>query len=300
MLGIARFAMRGPLQAIGASAAFALLALIFAPALYVSGGIIGLVTLRRGAVAALQVMVAASALCAGAILGLTGHLGLAAMLIVATWLPVWAACLTLRRTESQGTALLNVGVCVAAYAGWVRLALPDVEAFWRERLNLLAEAVKLQGGKFLEHDALNAVSGMMHSASVAVMAVSLGGMVLLARWWQAGLYNVGGFRLEYHALTVPRWLLPVAGGIALFGTVLTAQGNPPGYAGDLLIVLVLLFATQGLAVLHAAVAIRALHGGCLVGTYMLVGLVPHVVVPLLAAIGMADLVGNFRRRLSSL
>ena len=75
MRGLARAAMRGPVAASLIIAAFALLALVFAPALFVSGGLLSLVTLRHGALQGLKVVALASAVTAGAILFVNGRLG---------------------------------------------------------------------------------------------------------------------------------------------------------------------------------------------------------------------------------
>lgn len=297
MRGLAQLAMRGPLAAALMTAAFALLALIFAPALLVSGGLLGLITLRHGALAGLRTMAIAGAICAGAMFALNGRLGAAAIGIGAAWLPVWGASLTLRRTGRQGAALLNIGICVIAYAAMMRLTNPDVNAFWRGRLAVLGEMIVAEGGKFLSAEQLEMYGNLMHAASVALLYIGFASMLLLGRWWQAGLYNAGGFRVEFHALVLPRWLSPLGALVAGVSMLMNLRGIPGGLAGDAIIVLVLMFSLQGLAVLHASCAAKAVSKVWLVGTYVLLSLVPHVVVPILATTGIADMVVDFRRRL---
>ncbi len=297
MRGLAQLAMRGPLVAALTVALFAFLSLIFAPALLVSGGLLGLVTLRHGALAGLRSLAIAGALCAGTMFALNGRLGVAAMVIGASWLPVWGACLTLRRTGQQGVALINIGICVLAYAAMMRFANPDVNAFWRGRLVVLGQLIEAEGGKFLDAEQLALYGNLMHAASVALLYIGFACMLLLARWWQAGLYNPGGFRSEFHALVLPRWLSPIGAVIALASMLMRMRGLSGGLAADGIIVLVLLFSMQGLAVLHASCAAKAVNKAWLIGTYVLLGLVPHVVVPILATTGIADRVVDFRGRL---
>jgi len=297
MRGLASLAMRGPFIAALMIALSALLALFFAPALLISGGLLGLVTLRHGALAGLRTFAIAGALAAATMLALNGRLGAAAVAIAAGWLPVWGASLTLRRTGRQGQAVVNVGVCVIAYAAMMRFANPDVNAFWRGRLSVLGDLVEAEGGKFLSAEQIAAYGNLMHTASVVLLFISFVSMLLLARWWQAGLFNPGGFRSEFQALALPRWISPLGAVVAAVSIFMAVRGVSGGIAEDGIIVFLLMFSLQGLAVLHASCAAKALSKGWLVGTYVLLSLVPHVVLPILATTGIADMVVDFRRRL---
>ena len=294
MRGLALAAMRGPLAASLIVAACALLALVFTPALFVSGGLLSLVTLRQGALEGLRVAVIAGAMTAGAMLFVNGRLGAAALAIFAVWLPVWGASQTLRRTSSEGAAFTNIGFCVAGYAALMRFANPDVDAFWRARLAQFGAVIKAQGGQFLNDHDLETVGGLMHEASVAVLLISLVCMVVLGRWWQAGLYHPGGFRSEFQVLRMPRWVSPLGAAVAVAGLVAAAQGHGDSLASDLLIVLALLFAFQGLAVIHHRREARALSRHWLIGLYVMLGFVPHIVITVLAVTGIADMAANFR------
>lgn len=294
MRGIARLAMRGPTVAAAMVALFALVALVFAPALLISGGVVALATLRQGPAAGIRVMAVAGVLMAAAILALFGRFGVAAAVTMVAWLPTWAAAVLLRRTGDQGLALTLIGFAVTAYGIWMRLAFADVDEFWRGRLEALGASVKAQGGQFLNAEEITLVGNMMHEASLGIACVALAAMVMLARWWQASLYNPGGFRTEFQALVLPRWLTSVAGLIAIAGLVLAASGSPSAVAGDLIVVLVVLFAFQGLAVIHERVVRQRLHTSWLVGMYLLLLFIPHIVATVLAATGIADVVGDFR------
>lgn len=297
MRGLAGLAMRGPLVAALTIAAFALVALVFAPALLASGALVGLVTLRHGPGAGLRTIATSAALVAGALLLLNGRLGLAAIAIAAAWGVVWGAALTLRRTGQQGHAIVSLGLCVMAYAAMMRWRTPDVNRFWQARLRILGELVEAEGGQFLTAEQIEVYGAMMHAASVALLFVGFAGMLLLARGWQAGLYNPGGFRAEFHALALPRWVSSLGALVALASIVGSLRGTKIGLAEDAVIVLVLMVSLQGLAVLHAACAAKALSRVWLVGTYVLLGLVPQVMVPILATTGLADMVVDLRRRL---
>lgn len=297
MQGLARVAMRGPLPAIFLIASFALLALPFGPALLVSGALLGLVTLRHGATAGLQALAGAGVLAAVAVYGLTGRLGPAAVTVVASWIPVWVAAAVLRRTGSQGRALAGLGFWVVGFALAMRVRYPDVRGFWRERLSALTAMVEAEGGKFLTPEQVELYGNLMHGASVALIYLVLASMLLLARAWQAGLYNPGGFRSEFHALRLPGWISPVGAMVALASLALSVAERAGGLADDAIIVLLLMFAVQGLAVVHAVADAKALTRLWLVGLYILMILVPQLVMPLLATAGIADRIVDFRRRM---
>ncbi len=296
MRGLAKLAMRGPLIASLLIAVFALLALFFGPALLISGGLLGLVTLRQGALAGLRTLLVAGTLCAAAMVALNGRLGIAAMAIAAAWMPVWGACLTLHRTRQQGQAVVNIGICVMVYAALMRFANPDVNAFWRGRLTVLGELVEAEGGQFLSADQIQTYGNLMHTASVALLYIGFTGMLMLARGWQAQLYNPGGFGTEFRNFVLPRWVLPIGALAAACNTILNWVGAAGGLAQDAMIVLLLMFAVQGLAVLHAVCLAREMNRAWLGGVYLLLGLAPHVAIPILATTGIADVVVDFRRR----
>jgi len=289
--------MRGPLPAILLIAGFALLALPFGPALLVSGALLGLVTLRHGETAGLKAVSGAAVLAAAAIYGLTGRLGPAGVTVLASWIPVWAAAGVLRRTGSQGRALAGLGFWVVGFALAMRVRYPDVQGFWRERLSALTAMVEADGGTFLTAEQIELYGNLMHGASVALVYLVLASMLLLARAWQAGLYNQGGFGSEFHALRLPGWLSPVGAVVALASLALSMTGRAGGLADDAIIVLLLMFALQGLAVIHAVAAGESLSRLWLVGLYGLMILVPQLVMPLLATAGIADRIVDFRRRM---
>jgi len=294
MRGIARIAMTGPVAAAVIAASCALVALFFAPALAISGAIVGLVTLRHGAAEGLKVGGLAFAVCVIVLLLTTGGIGRAGVVVLLPWIPVWCASIVLRGSGSQGTALAMLGAFVAGFAFMLRQALGDVDKFWTERLEQLGKAVREQGGQFLKPDEISAVAGMMPEASVAVMCLGLAAMLLLARAWQAGLYRPGAFADEFRALQLPRWVPLAAGCLAAVALVSARGAGMSGLVGDLLVVLVLLFAVQGLAVVHERTGRAATRRPWLISLYVFAFLMPHVVASVLAVTGIADHLVDFR------
>jgi len=114
--------------------------------------------------------------------------------------------------------------------------------------------------------------------------------LLLGRWWQAVLYNPGGFREEFHSLRLTRWFA----GLVL-ALVVGSMVTPPGIVSDLASVMGAVFLLQTLAVMHAIAAMRGWHVGWLIGAYLIL---PLMLRPA-ALLGLADSFVDFRARAAS-
>ena len=129
----------------------------------------------------------------------------------------------------------------------------------------------------------------------AILGASCGYFIalgaLLGRYWQAALFNPGGFQQEFHALRLP---LSVAL-IAVAGVLWSMRAG--GYAAQMhiwLFVIPLLFA--GLARVHSSVAQRRYGPGALALVYTATALFPFVKFAL-AGIGLADSLARFANHL---
>jgi len=117
--------------------------------------------------------------------------------------------------------------------------------------------------------------------------------LLLGRWWQSALYNPGGLAKEFNELRLGRRLSVV--GILLL--VIAGFGS-----SDLAIMLVLVvlsvYLIQGLALVHGIIASRGLNKAWLLGFYIMMFLLPHLVLMPLAVFGLTDTWIDFRKRLT--
>ena len=119
---------------------------------------------------------------------------------------------------------------------------------------------------------------------VSVLALMLG------RYWQAALYNPGGFGREFQAVRIPR--LP-----ALVLLACMVFGPSFGSAVALLTPLCsvpLMFA--GIALLHGLVAQKRLARFWLVGLYVTLVLFMQLIYPLLVVLAIVDSLIDFRAR----
>ena len=135
----------------------------------------------------------------------------------------------------------------------------------------------------------------MHTWILVAVFLFFALALLIARWWQAEIYNPKGFGEEFRRLFVPRPVLYIALMLALGVVFLGDAPFVGGFIGDAFVVIVLLFAFQGLALAHYRVHIANFSAGWLTGLYIFLMLLPQFAAPVLAAIGIADLSADFRQ-----
>ena len=296
MKALATFIMQGFPQAALVAASTALLSLLLPPFGLLSGAAIALFTLRRG--------VREGALLGGLAtlgVGLLGALALgspwlALGTLLVLWLPVWglAALLRLSRSLSLTTmaaGLLGAFIVLSVYAlvedpvaGWMGLMTPFREVLVRDGV------VEAQAAGALFDAMARWMTGVFAAALVLQWLLGL----FLGRWWQALLYNPGGFGAEFRELHLHR-VLGIAG-LALLLAIGFARGA--GLIADLLIVLMPLYLLQGLAVIHQVHRARGLGAAWLLGLYVLLVLfLPHAEL-LVASLGLIDIWLDLRVRLA--
>jgi hypothetical protein len=111
--------------------------------------------------------------------------------------------------------------------------------------------------------------------------------VMIGRWWQAMLYNPGGFRQEFHSLRFDPRIM-----VFLLGLIMAGLMDIPPLDGWLPLFCVVPM-LAGLAVTHYAVARKAMGTPWLVLSYMTLLLVP----PAIILLGFIDSVVDLRKRM---
>jgi hypothetical protein len=281
--GLAELVMRGRLQALLVVAAGSG-SLLFC---WISAAALALVTLRKGAGAGLWLYMWAL-LPVGTLLYFVRDSG-PLMLLSGTMV----LALVLRTTVSLPLAVL-AAVGVGVVTGLTMLLvfgayLEQVVAYFGELLTSLEQQLS-QGGQVVElarPDAIQ-IAGMF-GAGFATMSVLC---LLLARYWQAALYNVGGFATEFRALHYP---LGVTAALVIAALALGWLGLQYG-AWAMLCLMPLSFA--GLALIHARAQMRGRGTGWLTGFYIAWFIFDPVKL-LVVIFAVADSWFNFRQRWST-
>lgn len=297
MRSLAAFIMRGRSPAALVAATSAVLFLVFPPFLVVSGAALALVTLRQGAIAGISVMALAGLAAVGLVTLVWGAAWPLVRVLAPCWMAVWLLARVLRETVSlsrtfQVAAGLGAAGLLSFYLIW-----GDPVLWWPNVLESVRRGlVPASGGSATEGAGLDALlvalkdwapylPGQVISALLWVVLAAL----LLGRWWQATLFNPGGFRTEFHNLRLGRPLAILT--IAVFAIGVLA-GWPP--LSNVALILGALYTVQGIALVHAVSFRLQLSPAWLVLFYLLL-------VPLLSqavmALGVADAWADFRQRI---
>jgi len=288
MQALARYIMRGRMQAILVTAVAALLSLLLPPLNYISSAVVGLVTLRKGWREGLITIVGAG-LAMALFAGITPADPLRAdMVAAAIWLPVWTLALVLRYTVSLSATVASAGMIGTLIVVGTYLSLDDPAQSWRNVLGRLVTLAKQQNepavADSLGQILLNAaphMTGMLIAALMLGLTLSL----FLARWWQASLYNPGGFGQEFRGLRLGHnYALLTAGALAVS---MVGSGWPAEVAVNVLIVLVAVYLVHGMGLVHGIVAAKGIHVGWLITVYAITFILPQSTL-LLAAGAFAD------------
>ncbi|WP_435684024.1 DUF2232 domain-containing protein [Sedimenticola selenatireducens] len=294
---LASFVMRGVPQAVMLTILLAALSLLIPPASILSTSVVALVTLRKGTVPGALILGLATAISGGIALLALGGVNLAIGFLILMWLPVWLLAVLLRSSRSLALAIVGAMVLGFVMLGGQFMQSADPVAEWTALLGpfveSLADAQLVEGSQQATLVALMAswMPGIVAAGFFLQLTVSL----LLARWWQALLYNPGGFRTEFHQLRLPR-VLSIALLLAVL-PMLMQSGTEVTVAEYALILLVVAWFIQGLALAHGIVGKLGSSSGWLIGIYLLLLFaLPHTVI-VLAMVGIADAWFDFRARL---
>ena len=267
MQALARYMMRGRVQAIGSVVSLALLSLIVPPLTILTTAGVALVTLVHGYREGLVNLLVSTVIFAVFTGVMLNQPAFVIEVVFKNWLPAWLlASIVLRKTS------MSLAIVVAATLSCLLVLgfyfFTDPAAYWLEVINeQLLPMLKEMGMQFKEGQQTENVwllmstimTGSFLASFFAVQTVSL----LLARWWQALLYNPGGFGQEFRQLRFGKVAANVALVISIF-----AIATENEIAINLVFIIIVLMMFQGLAVVHNLVAKCKLSPSLLTGVYI--------------------------------
>lgn len=278
--------------------AAAVLSLLLPPLNYISGAVVALVTLRRGWLEGLIIIIGAGLVIALFAAVSSSDPVRAALFAAAVWLPVWLLAAVLRGTVSLPATLMSAAIMGMAGVGAAYLALDDPAAFWQGVLTRITAEMQFSQANVTPEqmgEVIAQIAAQMTGMMAAAMTLSVLLSVLLARWWQALLYNPGGFRREFHSLRLSRNFALLA--FAVLAAALLSAGKVQELAANMIVVLVAVYLLHGLALLHGVVAARGMHTAWLAGVYVLSLFILPQLALLLATAAFIDSWLDFRGRL---
>lgn len=294
MKAIASYIMRGPFQATTVVSVTAILSLILPFLVYVSGAALALITLRQGLNAGL-IILASSSVVYGAFIYLFTALGqvhVAVFGFAALLGIIWILAGVLRYTRSLAHSLLVAGGFGFLFV-LIIYALTDPAAMWQQATTQFFAPVLEQA----DEQSRTVLEAQIAEASKYLTGLFAAGIILncavclfLGRWWQALLYNPGGFQQEFHSLRLSRAFAIVTAVIG--GVSFLPAGIIGTLAGEFFSITLILFFLQALAVTHAIVNMKKMSVGWLVGLYIL----SPILLKLIGVVGFIDTWANFREK----
>jgi hypothetical protein len=293
MRSLAAYVMRGRIEAILVVAGLALLSLLLPLVSLLSTASLALVALRKGAKESAWVL-AVSALLTGGVGALaTGGVLRSVAYGLLLWVPVWPIALLLRTGGRLNLALEAAAALGGLGVAGVYWLTPDPAAMWKETLQgLVAPMLERAPPGFDAAMAERGIEFFSYMSGVAAFG-SVTGLILgllLARWQQAALFNPGGFRAEFLALSLhPR---VVYAGLACLAAALAGSGKVAEFAWNLNAPFLALFLVSGFAILHALLAGK---GFWLTGFYLGLLFIPQLLLPI-ALLGVTDVWLHWRAR----
>lgn len=280
MLALARWLMRGLPYAAGGAALATLVPWLF----WLGAAIAALVTLRKGFAPALPVIIAA-ALPAGFWWAQGDVIPLTSVLLVTLMASILRERMRWSEALLAGTLVAAAMVQFGIFSppGGMELMLEQLRQGSSDVDRMLTELAS-QGydTQMLASIVVGGVTGLV----VLVVAIAC---LALARSWQAGLYNPGGFREEFHAFRLAPKELAVVAVLGVVGMMLGA------HALAVLGWIPLLVA--GIALVHGYIGLKGMNGLWLVAFYvLLITTWPTILIVLL--LGLIDTFANIRARLA--
>ena len=285
MRALADFIMRGRMQAIVVVAGAAALPMLF----WLCAAAGSLVLLRRGLNDALGVLVWAVLPALAwwyfgdprTLLVLSGSFGLALLLRNQNaWHRVMLCSVGLGLLYAWALGMV-FGEPIAALAAELQKVLPDMLSDAYQQLSVEEQA---RLGALL----IPVLTGLLAALLQITTLLSL----MLGRYWQALLYNPGGFGLEFRALRFS----PAPAMVLLAGMLLAPSLGVQAAMLAPLCSVPLVFA--GIALVHGLVAQDRMSRFWLVGLYVTLALFMQLIYPLLAILAIVDSLFDFRGRAS--
>lgn len=285
----AAWILQGRSRSILIISATGLLSLVILPFAVISGAAVTLVALRNRLPEIAVVLFSACGACAVFLWAALDRPQIALQLLL-FWMLAALAAMVLRRSSNLALAMLVPVFAGLSVVAFIFTAFPEPVEFWKEVLVQSGQILGLEPDTpgFAEVVAHRArlMTGMVAAAVMVGMSLCL----FLGRWWQASLYNPGGFGREFRNLRIGRTIsLLIVGLFALF------LWNGSELLLSVLCVLASMYAFQGLALAHAFAQARALNGVAVAVFYAILLLSVYAKL-LLSVLGIVDAWIDGRKR----
>lgn len=301
---LASFIIKGRNQSVLAVTVFAILSFMMPLTAYFSAAALALVILangnREGVVVVATATLALSAL-GWFVLG-SPYAGIS--FLVAIWLPIWLLTIVHRQYARLDFTLLLASLIGLLLLCAIYVAIGEPSQYWRllfdEIVPSIAEQTHRQQTEINElKQALELMAPYLTGMLIGMTLIGLICSLMIARWWQAGLFNPGGFKKEFYQFEVHRNLtLVVVSALVLSYTTGDVYGS---FFRDAAVIASIPFFFQGLSVAHniSILTTQQLGSVWLIIFYMMLLLTLPQSLILTALLGVADSWAKMRQRINS-
>lgn len=287
---LASYIMRGRLEAMLTAATLAVLSLLLPPLSIVSSATVALVTLRKGTYEGLIILGCASLAAALMSTVITVPYQFIILYVLVLWLPIWLIAIVLREGRHLSLAieiavLLGIAVVIGYY-----LYNADPATMWQQVLpKMMTAKAPVENAEQMLEQIAPFMTGVAAAGGVFSMLLGL----LLGRWWQAILYNPGGFRQEFLGLKVQPKIAIIT--LVVIGIGMISGGKLSQVAWNTTILLLVLYTFVGIAVGHTFFAKTKIANLAVPMFYLTLVLIPHSILPV-ALVGFSDTWIDIRNR----
>ena len=289
---MAGFIMAGRIQAAIFVVLSTLISLLFPPLIVFNNAAIALITLRKGwqQGAIYTLLASITLLVISVLLDQQASRGFLAGL--ANWLPMVIIASALAITQSWSKTLQLILLTAGAGVLLFHFMQPDAAAYWKPVLEqfkpLLKQGYQLSDAKIDE--SINDIAKWMTGTFAAALALISVLSLIIARNWQATLFNPGGFGEEFRQINLGK-----QAAIVLLVGIAVAVLTMNQLVVELIMVGIAVFMFQGLSLAHALVKRHNLNKAWLIGLYVMMFLLLIQMIVLLATFGIIDTFVDFRR-----
>ena len=281
MIALANFILRGRVQALAVAFIGSFFPLI-------SSATIALVSLCKGAKEGLLLFLWISLILVLIQQASTDNPLLAAVSIASLGIMVIAAKVHRHLASWQWTLLATIAISVACAFSFGLLMGSEVTAFLTTIEAMFAAINSKQQDAQIS---LDLTESMLLGIVATLLAIGSIMSLMLARWWQAGIYNPGGFRKEFHSFKIETKVAVILVAVLLAGQFMSKSSQ----IWSDLAVLPLLIA--GIALVHFAVKLLDQGRQWLAFLYVGIILAGKPVTVILLVLGLTDSLIDLRSRL---
>ncbi|MDG1694500.1 MAG: hypothetical protein P8I13_06560 [Porticoccaceae bacterium] len=281
MIALANFILRGRVQALAVAFIGSFFPLI-------SSATIALVSLCKGAKEGMLLYLWLSLILVLIQQASTDNPLLAAVSIVSLGIMVIAAKVHRHLASWQWTLLATIAISVACAFSFGLLMGSEVNAF----LTTVEEMFAAINSK--QQDAqvsLDLTESMLLGIVATLLAIGSIMSLMLARWWQAGIYNPGGFQKEFHSFKIEAKVAVILLAVLLAGQFMSKSSQ---IWSDLAALPLLI---TGIALVHFAVKLLDQGRQWLAFLYVGIILAGKPVTVILLVLGLTDSLIDLRSRL---